>query len=93
MSSYLENIAVNPEICVENLCHENCHLSLCELCTTCLDKNTLQNLHEAHIEHKRRGGFKRVFPRSDMNFKDLSATNKISLNWFDLKCQNDPDWC
>lgn len=93
MMSHLENIAVNPEACVENFCHENCHLVLCELCSTCLGETNLQNLHEAHLEHKRRGGFKRIFPRTHFSFTDLTPNNKVSSKWFAAKCFMDPDWC
>lgn len=93
MLSHAQNIAVNHDICTENYCHENCHLVSCELCLNCMSETNLQNAHEAHLEHKRRGGFKRSFPKSTHSFNDLTLNNKVSQRWFAAKCLLDPDWC
>lgn len=93
MLSHDQNIAVNHEACLENDCHENCHLVSCELCLNCMSKANLENTHEAHLEHRRRGGFKRSFPKSEHDFSDLSLYNKVSQRWFRAKCLLDSEWC
>lgn len=97
MISNLPNIAINLEQCFMNNCERNCQITECELCATCWDDDDMRNLFEAHREHSRRGGFKRVFPSKthfDENFiHKLSKENKISTRWFAAKCREDPEWC
>ena len=97
MISNLPNIAIDLEQCFMNNCERNCQKTECKLCATCWDDDDMRNLLEAHREHSRRGGFKRVFPSTtqfDENFiHKLSKENKISTRWFAAKCREDPEWC
>lgn len=93
MMSHTENVAVTPDVCTENYCHENCHLELCEHCVTCLSEYLYESLQDAQLEHRRRGGFQRAYPRSFLNFGDVSINNRISFKWFQAKCEEDPTWC
>lgn len=97
MLSNSKNVAVNPSTCVDNNCFENCNKHECELCTPCVSEENLQNMFRAYREHVRRGDFKRIFP-SQNHFDDdfterLSVNNKISVEWFKAKCENNREWC
>jgi tubulin monoglycylase TTLL15 len=97
MVSNLGNIVVNLTACVENNCQTNCYKSECDLCATCINNEILTNLHEAHREHTRRGGFKRIFPAKnhfeDNLIKKLTLQNKIAAKWFQEKCYEEQEWC
>lgn len=95
MISNSKNIAVGLETCVNNSCDENCGKDECQLCLNCVDSDTLLNMHRAYREHRNLGGFKRIFPSrlsAERNVKS-SKNNQISINWFDKKCEENPDWC
>lgn len=96
MISNLGNIAVKLRACVDNNCDKSCQKPQCELCATCLD-DEIFNLHKAHREQTRRGGFKRIFP-SKIHFNEhffgmVTRKNEIMAKWFEAKCQEDQSWC
>lgn len=97
MLSNSKNIAVDPTACVDNNCADNCAHPECELCSTCLSEQNLRHLHQAYREHKRRGGFKRLFPsvqHFNNSFTDeMTKNNRIAAKWFTEKCQKEDDWC
>jgi hypothetical protein len=97
MISNVGNVAVDLGKCFKNGCDKNCLKKDCELCVPCVGYKDLSNLHEAHREHSRRGGFKRVFPTKphfDEKFiSRLTKDNIISVKWFEAKCREDFEWC
>jgi hypothetical protein len=92
------NIAVNMEDCLEYDCYESCSNDACIACLPCVNKSNLFHMREAHREHLHQGNFIRVFPTS-MHFNDrnlissMTETNRISINWFEGKCNADENWC
>ena len=97
MLSNSKNIAVNPENCVDNDCVRNCGKPECNICLTCIDSESVSEFHRAFREHKRIGGFKRIFPSRD-HFNEefinrLTRNNQISVKWFKEKCQENNEWC
>lgn len=98
MLSNSKNIAVQPDICVKNECVSNCKKPDCKLCITCVSEENLRHMHQSFREHIKRGGFKRIYP-STRNHVDkalianLTAINRISLEWFKAKCEEDEEWC
>lgn len=94
MISNPSDIAVNLEVCVENICQLNCNKPECELCLNCLNTEELADLHEAYREHSRRGGFKRVFPTKAHPTDDsLTPKSDLVAKWFAAKCKIDENWC
>ncbi|CRK91752.1 CLUMA_CG005386, isoform A [Clunio marinus] len=98
MTSNSRNIAVNIKTCENNNCRSNFGLKECELCLTYLSEENILYMHQASREHYRRGGFTRLLPSKRYNEKFLNSTkisenNKISFNWFKMKCKEDVSWC
>lgn len=95
MFSASKNIAVNPDNCIN--CIDSCEHVSCELCVPCLSNETIQNFHQYYREHQRRGEMKRLFPTeiyAEENFlKKLGVANKLTVKWFNAKCDDDYDWC
>lgn len=95
MFSAPKDIAVNPDECSK--CIHSCNDPSCELCLPCLSTETLDAFHQAYREHQRRGEMERLFPSDDLLgesvVKKLSAANKLSMEWFNAKCNEDYDWC
>ena len=97
MTSNSKNIAVNPGLCIENNCADNCKKPECKLCTPCLGEADIIEMHRAYREHVRRGGFKRIFP-SKVHFNDnfiakMSPKNQLFTKWFKAKCEEKDTWC
>lgn len=97
MLSNAKNVVVDPRMCAQNDCELNCHIQDCELCATCLSEKNAHDLQRAFREHRRRGGFKRVYP-TENHFSDdvlarMSKNNRIIAKWFKSKCQKSNEWC
>lgn len=94
MISNPSNIAVNLESCISHDCAYNCEKLECELCLNCLDDENLFELHEAHREHSKRGGFTRVFPSKEHpTAENLTDKSQLMVKWIAAKCEVDMDWC
>lgn len=95
MISSTKDIAVNPDVCIT--CLDSCDKNECELCLPCLSNETTSSLHQSYREHYRQGEFKRLFPTEKYAepklLQKLSQRNKLSIKWFQAKCQEDSDWC
>lgn len=96
MLSNSKNIAVYPQQCSENKCHESCSKG-CELCLPCVTAQGLRDMLTASREHIRRGDFKRIYPaESFINegfARRLSSRNQLSAKWFEAKCSENESWC
>uniref|UniRef100_A0AAG5CRG4 Tubulin polyglutamylase ttll-15 n=1 Tax=Anopheles atroparvus TaxID=41427 RepID=A0AAG5CRG4_ANOAO len=98
MVSSVKNIAVGADQCSELPCTESCAPVECQLCTTCLEENILDDLHRAYREHMNRGDMKRIFPvpkadQHHVDFESLTASNQLMSRWFEEKCKVDQSYC
>ena len=97
MVSNSKNIAVDAKTCVELDCHLNCQKKECQLCLPCVGDENLKNMHRAHREHAKRGGFVRLFPSMKhfdySSITDMTKNNQISVKWFEAKCRQNEDFC
>lgn len=102
MLSQSKDIITNPQSCLDNPCNvsSSCSSSKCEMCLQCLNQvpNALNHLHRSYREHMQCGHMKRIFPTYN-NYHDsnivnqLSSVNRLSLKWFQAKCETDSAWC
>lgn len=97
MISNFDKIAVNLVNCSINGCHENCEKFECFLCSTCVSEIDMRTLHQAHDEHIRRRGFKRIFPSKphfdEDSMAEMTLENQVQAAWFAAKCEENSDWC
>lgn len=95
MHSADKDITVNAENCIN--CLDSCIDTSCELCLPCMSQPTIKGFHQAYREHQKRGEFRRIFPTSnylqDQMMNEFSEKNRLSVKWFNAKCENDADWC
>lgn len=95
MFSAPKDIAVNAEDCYS--CIDSCDNVLCELCLPCMSGNLTKSFHQAYREHQARGNMKRIFPNEnsvqEKFVKLFRDKDKLSVKWFEAKCENDFDWC
>lgn len=103
--SSTKDIVVNANSCINYPCHESSSCSShpeCELCLQCLTQvpGALNHLHRSYREHMHYGNVKRLFPSSRrLNYHDesivnqLSPANRLSMKWFQAKCDADSAWC
>lgn len=102
----MKNIAVEADVCVQQLCNTSCDNEICSLCKSCLNYDFLNVLHTAYREHFARGETKRIVPKPipisvkskpiqeiDLEFQSLTKTNKLMSRWFHDKCKMDSNWC
>lgn len=53
-------------------------------------------MHDAYLEHMRKGDHKRLFPNTDMTADEverLTPKNRVASAWFKRKCEMDETWC
>ncbi|XP_070504284.1 probable tubulin polyglutamylase ttll-15 isoform X2 [Chironomus tepperi] len=102
MLSQSKDIVTNPQSCLDYPCNvsSSCSSSKCEMCLQCLNQvpDVLNHLHRSYREHMQCGHMKRIFPAYN-NYHDgnivnqLSSVNRLSLKWFQAKCETDSAWC
>lgn len=63
-----KGLFVFPEICNSDLCKDSCLSPDCQLCKTCVSKETKLNLARAYIEYMNRKDCKRIFPPPIVSF-------------------------
>nr|XP_040227578.2 probable tubulin polyglutamylase ttll-15 [Anopheles coluzzii] len=98
MLTSLKNLATAANLCSELPCTESCAPVVCQLCSTCLEEQDIDDLQRAYREHMNRGDMKRIFPvpKSDQHRVDyelLSAKNQFMSKWFEEKCKVDQSYC
>lgn len=96
MLSTLKDI-VSANSCNYYPCNESsCTSDECELCLPCLNQvpNALLHLHRSFREHMQRGSMRRIFPlKKHSTVNQLSPANRLSMKWFQAKCDADSAWC
>ncbi|KAG5676308.1 hypothetical protein PVAND_006155 [Polypedilum vanderplanki] len=100
MLSTMKDI-VSANSCINYPCNESmCSTSECELCWPCLNQvpESLNHLHRSFREHMQRGKMRRIFPLAKHNddrniVNQLSPANRLSMKWFQAKCETDSTWC
>lgn len=96
MQSATKNLVVDAHICSTIPCTESCDPVQCHLCLPCLAPGDLEALHDAYLEHMRKGDHKRIFPSVEMAADEeaqLTPKNRLATQWFRRKCEIDPTWC
>lgn len=94
MVSEIKNIAVHLS-CSDS--DNSCGDESSELCLHCMTNETIESLHKAYREQQRRGEMKRLFPSRDYMsekvMQQLTDLTRISVKWFDAKCDIDYSYC
>lgn len=107
LSSLKDILVFNANKCFNFPCNESCTAALeCQLCLSCLTTTTqaLNHLHRSYREQMRCGSnMERIFPSKKHCYDDddndslvnqLSPTNRLSLKWFEAKCDAEGGvWC
>lgn len=96
MQSSVKNLVVDAHTCSAIPCTESCAPVQCQLCLPCLGAGDVEAMHDAYLEHMRKGDHKRIFPNVDMSADDvaqLTPANSVASAWFRRKCELDPTWC
>jgi hypothetical protein len=93
MTSRHENLAVGIKNC--KLCRDSCDQEFCHICMTCMSDDFKKTLHKTHREHQRRGEFSRIFPKRGYEnlVKLMTRDTRLLSQWFEMKCDEDSEWC
>ncbi|KAG0716147.1 Tubulin polyglutamylase TTLL7 [Chionoecetes opilio] len=103
MQAAIKDIVVFADHCSVNCKNGDgaCNNVECQLCLPCLSDDQKANFLQAYLEHRRRGGCRRVVPQSihadeahqAASMDRLTPENTLMTEWFRGMCLSDQTFC